>query len=602
MCGLAGLINRKGAPISDVSIRKMAQAVRRRGPDGEGYFHGPNFALGHQRLAIIDLSAQAGQPMTAHGATIIFNGEIYNYIEIRKTLEQKGYVFRTASDTEVILAAYDHWGSACLQQFNGMWAFVLYDPRREMLFCARDRFGIKPLYYTSIGDFFCLASEIKQFEEVSGWRPRLNKLRAYEFLAFGWQEHTAETFFEGVQALPAGHYMEYQLNSHKFSIHSYYQLEKQIGEYRGSFQEAAAEFRAIFEDSIRLRLRADVPTGATLSGGLDSSSIAGVVSTSHPGASFATVSACFEGPDYDERPFIEAVARRHGLASHKVFPTYEQWLENMSALAWHQGEPVASASVFAQYMVFRNAREQGLKVMLDGQGADEILCGYEKFYLPVLRGQWRQHPLSFFRLLLGIVQHHEAPLAPLAGKLGRYMAPRQMAGPVQGLFRPGFVPPPEALFQRSADKDTRHTAINLIREIGLPVLLRYLDRNSMAHSVESRLPFLDYRLVEFCLSLPDDYKVSPRGIRKYVQREAMRGVLPTEVFRRYDKMGFAAPQAEWARRGRERIVQDIMAGRQGALSAVLKDVQPERYFRLPEEVLWRVWCFLVWGERFLVNG
>lgn len=597
MCGVAAIVDQQGQAISAAAIQVMARLAHHRGPNGEGYFHDSNFALGHRRLAIIDLSESASQPMTAHGATIIYNGEIYNYLEIRKELERRGYRFRTASDTEVILAAYDHWGKACLQQFNGMWAFLLYDPRRESLFCARDRFGIKPLYYTTIKEQFCLASEIKQFTGVEGWQPRLNRVRSYEFLAYGWHDHTAETFFKDVFQLPAGHWLEYGLKTHEYQIRPYYQPEKQLQEFRGPFQEATEVFARLFEDSVRLRLRSDVKTGATLSGGLDSSSIVGKMNSIYLGPPFETVSACFHLPQYDEQLFINAVVNRHALINHKVFPSFEEWAETSAAVSWHQEEPTASASVFAQFLVFRKAKEQGLKVMLDGQGADEILCGYEKFYLPFLKQQFRGHPLAAIRLLFGIMQHHQAPARQLVQKFRRHLFSYRIAPSTGTLFQPGFVPSPEELFQRPPGRDVRTTSTNLLKEVGLPVLLHYADRNAMTHSVESRFPFLDYRLVEFCLSLPDEYKISRSGIRKYIQREAMRDILPTKVYHRYDKMGFVTPQEEWVQGARQQMVKAILKSIKGGLEAVF---QPEakELLRLSPDAFWRAWAFSQWHSIF----
>ncbi|MEM1321920.1 MAG: asparagine synthase (glutamine-hydrolyzing), partial [Bacteroidota bacterium] len=449
MCGIISIIDQEDRPVPESELQQALALVQHRGPDGQGQYFGPNFALGHQRLAIIDLSEQGRQPMTYQGMVVTYNGELYNYIELREELRQKGYTFRTESDTEVLLAAYHHWGPECVQHFNGMWAFVLYDPHNNRIFCSRDRYGIKPLYYARIGQRFCLASEIKQLRAIAGWTAQLNPLRAYEFLVKGYHDHTDQTLFKGVKQLRGGQNILYDLDCHCHSIQTYYQPNATAPLLSTSFAAQCEQFHGLLLDAVRLRLRADVKVGTALSGGLDSSSIATLMhrllQAQNAQEQQEAVSSCFDDPRFDEQEYIDTLVQQKAIRSHKVFPDFDQLREELDQLQWQQDEPVASASVYAQYCVFRMSKAKGLTVMLDGQGADEILGGYEKFYTlyfkTLLRQAPWQLPVALFRFA---TLHNPAKLLRLARN--KYSATKVQARWLQ----PKFLPPQERHFSRSS--------------------------------------------------------------------------------------------------------------------------------------------------------
>ena len=607
MCGITVIIDQKNRTVQKEELEQVTDLVAHRGPDHAGYFFGDHFAFGHRRLSILDLSEKGNQPFHYKNRfTITYNGEVYNYVELRTQLIAKGYSFESDTDTEVILAAYDYWGKDCVQHFNGMWAFALFDQKEQILFCSRDRFGIKPFYYSLIGHKFCMASEIKQFTGIQAWSPRLNKVQAYEFLALGYHDHHNATFFDGVEQLRAGHNLVYNLQNHSFEIEQYYNIREKVGNCSLSFDAAKEEFYTLFTDAIRLRLRSDVKVGTSLSGGLDSSAVVCVMhellNAQKSTAKQESVSACFPNFKIDESRFVDDLSQQLHLQSHKVFPSFEGLKEQFDLLCWHQDEPVASASVFAQQLVFQTAKENDLTVMLDGQGADEILAGYDKFYAPYFKTLAKQHPLKAASELFRYFSLHSENIKTVGKAVLNYNK-KSTSSPIDWL-EPEFVVANEKCFQRSADTSIASCSTNLLTEIGLSVLLHYEDRNSMAASVESRLPFLDYRLVEFCLSLPDDFKIR-QAKRKYIMREALQPLLPKSIYKRYDKIGFATPQEIWMREQAsffrselERIVQTTPLFNKNILhhfDAFIAGKNTDYHS------LWRVFAFGRWMAIFKVS-
>ena len=557
MCGVTGVVNQSNDPVDPEELRNANNLVSHRGPDGEGVFYGDNFALGHRRLAIIDLSEKGKQPMEYRANVIIHNGEIYNYIELREELIKLGYSFQSQTDTEVILAAYDYWGEDCVNHFNGMWAFAIYNKKKNCLFCSRDRFGIKPFYYTIIKNKFCFASEIKQFTVIQGWEPKMNKTRAYEFLVFGYHDHTHETFFKDVFQLKKGHNLVYNLSDNTFEEKCFYNIPTTLNT-QISFEEAKEKFTLLFRDAVRLRLRSDVKVGSALSGGLDSSSVVGVINQilkkENKIEQQETVSACFPGFEKDESPWIDKVVDKNKVISHKVIPSFDTLFDDLKKITWQQDEPISGAGVIAQYHVFKTAKANGIAVMLDGQGADEILAGYEKFYLPNFKALLKENPFTAISELIQFFRLHNIGPPAAIKKVKSFLNKNEQKKPEW--LNPSFDIPSEELFTRSMDDTVQNTSINLISEMGLLILLHFEDRNSMASSVESRLPFLDYRLVEFCLSLPDSFKIK-KAKRKYILREAMKESLPDVVYKRYDKSGFATPQEHWMQRNKAAFDKEL---------------------------------------------
>jgi asparagine synthase (glutamine-hydrolysing) len=592
-------------------------------------------ALGHRRLSIVDLSPAGHQPMCTadRNCWITYNGEIYNYLELREELRALGSAFSTRSDTEVMLAAYRQWGRGCLQHFNGMFAFVLFDRARRKLFAARDRFGVKPLYYwISPEGLIAFASEIKQFTVLPGWQARVNGQRAYDFLNWGVSDHTDETLFRGVFQLRGGEALELDLDSGELSrvsaggrLPAYCWYELQGRPFAGTPVDAGHAFRALLMDSIRLHLRADVPVGSCLSGGLDSSSIVCVMNdllrAQNVGALQRTFSACATVTRFDEREFIDDVVRQTGTDAHFVYPSLEELFPLLDRITWHQDEPFGSTSIYAQWHVFRLAAENGVRVMLDGQGADEQLAGYHGFfaarYSDLLRGLrwttlWQEvqrarelhgHPplLSVKYALNGVLPEWlRQPLRRFAGRPANNVPWLDMAALGAESGDP---------FRRIASSGSTSVAAMSRAQLtatSLPMLLHWEDRDSMAHSVEARVPFLDYRLVEFVLGLPDDYKIAG-GVTKRVLRDGMRGVLPEKIRTRIDKLGFVTPEEVWLREDGpvhfRKALRDSVDASGGVLKpevsklldAMIEGRQPFSF------LIWRLISFGAWMRVFSVR-
>ncbi len=553
MCGIAGIVS-PAIPVSLPLLAAMNHTLVHRGPNdgGEWVSSDGRVGLASRRLAILDLSAAGHQPMTSFdGAlTVTYNGEIYNYVELRDELRSRGHVFRTHTDTEVILAAYAEWGEHAVERFNGMFAFALWDARRGRLFAARDRFGEKPFYYTQLPDRLLFASEIKALLADEAVPRRLDEIVVDRYLSLALVDCDERTFFADVRQLPAAHTMTVDRDG-RVILRRYWTLDMDAPARNGSDAALADEFRALFTDAVRIRLRSDVPVGSSLSGGLDSSSVVCTMrSLLGPDSSTRqqTFSARYEDRAADEGRFIEAVVQRAGVTSHQVFIEGRHLADDLEPFVWHQDEPVAHTSQFAQWKVMKLARDTGVTVLLDGQGADEIIGGYPSptfghRYAELLQGSdlfSLVYELTAYKRVHGDVS---TPLRYLAGAL----LPRSLRDTVRQRFMG------TAAFGRSltgADsrgsrpKTLRRALHQILTVTSLPSLLRYGDRNSMAFSREARLPFLDHRLVEFAYSLPSRQLVRD-GLTKVILRRAMSGVIPDVVRDRTDKVGFATPEREW---------------------------------------------------------
>ena len=584
MCDICGFVAPTGAPAS--AILAMTNLARHRGPDDEGYLlvrepgsqpellggadtaaeayrSGAAFApsgtmsasdqpvtlaFGHRRLSILDLSVLGHQPMCTPDRRywLIYNGEIYNYTELAAELTAMGYRFLSHSDSEVILAAYATWGAECLHRLNGMFAFAIYDAAAGTLFLARDRFGIKPMYYwIAPNRTFHFASEIKQFTAAPGWTARMNVQRAQEFLATGLTDCSDETMFAGVYHLPPGHSATLSIRdvraaaAGRIRVDQWYQLKP--APFTGTFDEAAAEYRRLLTDSVRLMLRADVPIGSCLSGGIDSSSIVCLINRElrQQGAEGLqkTFSARADEAKFDEWPWVEEVIKATNVDARSVVPSIELLQQELAKLSWHQDEPIASTSFFAEWSVYDLVAKSGLKVMLDGQGADEVLAGYHAFFAPYLAslvrdGRWR----DAWREIQAFKQRHGYSEASAA----------------RGIVRVLMLSSDPQFASVSALSYAQLTYSNL------QMMLRCADRSSMAHSVESRVPFLDHRVVEFSLGLPDTFKIGG-GVTKRVLRDAMSGVLPNRIRDRVDKIGFETPESLWMTGERRHWFRDRLA-------------------------------------------
>jgi asparagine synthase (glutamine-hydrolysing) len=612
MCGIAGIWQIDGADrrLPDI-IRPMTTVMSHRGPDDEGYLlvnsgqqmalpcAGPDttpelqlpplddlagqpfdLALGFRRLSILDLSPAGHQPMQRHGLWLLFNGEIYNYIELRRELQAKGYAFESGTDSEVILAAYREWGIDCLNRFNGMWAFVIWDGVERRLFCARDRFGIKPFYYIWDGRRFAFASEIKALLQLPDLERRPNDAIIHDYLRYNRLDHTPDTFFAGIKRLPPAHYLTVKPGA--LSLQRYWELDPYYKREVSDPAEAVAEFRRLFYDSVRLRLRSDVAVGTCLSGGLDSSAIVcaandllfkeHLLQQDLVGNHQKTFSACSNDKRFDEREFIQPVLAATGAEPNYTFPDVDGLMSELERLVWHQDEPFMSTSMYAQWQVMKLTAGRGVTVLLDGQGGDELLAGYHTYFdyfwgMLLQSGQWGQlgREWQAYRALYGsgwlpmVARTSRAHLPVSLLSLGRQYKQGGVVGMSQTFARQHTDRVFEFTYRGSADPLHAFLADTLTR-ISVPMLLRFEDRNSMAHAIESRIPFLDYRLVEYVYSLPVTFKIN-HGLTKVVLRRAFEGIMPDKVRQRTGKMGFVTPESIWLSTGMKDWTQEIIHSR-----------------------------------------
>lgn len=595
-------------PVSKDSLVKLTDIIAHRGPDGQDHFLSDDakVGLGHRRLSIIDLTSSGAQPMKRDELVISYNGEIYNYIELRDELKSLGYNFQTESDTEVILAAYSEWGQECLKKLNGMWAFIIYDQKKQEVFVCRDRYGIKPLFYYSQNDFLFLVSEIKQLTTIDGWKAKLNKPIAYDFLAYGATNHTYQTFFQEVFELRGGEGLQIDLVNKTQKKFKYYEPKINTQpEKPDSIPTKVKEFKSLVEDAVRIALRSDVKVGSALSGGLDSSTIALVSSEllhqKNKSDAQECVSACFEDKSVDESYYVDKVAEQSGIKVHKVFPQFDQFKEDFKKLIWHQDEPFGTLSIFAQYCVFREAKENCITVMLDGQGADEILAGYDHFYRPYLNSQLKISKLKFLTGFLNYVRMNKKSSLDLAKR--KLVKKKELSN----FLTKSFVQNTESLLRLNVAKTVPEFSFDQLVNTGLHTLLRFEDRNSMAFSIESRVPFLDHRVVDFSLALGDNLKIN-KGVRKFILREAFKDLLPKEIYDRHDKYGFPTPQELWTRQNLSYFKTEILES-QRILGNEWVDFEaigvqvdmPDSLTKDQIFSIWRVIIFAKWVEVFNVS-
>jgi asparagine synthase (glutamine-hydrolysing) len=573
MCGISGIIQQDTSRFGREHLKKMTDTLAHRGPEGEGLWQNAegHALLGHRRLCIIDLSDAAAQPMHYLGKySIVHNGEIYNYIELRKQLEKEGYTFRTQSDTEVILAAYDYWNDECVQHFDGMFAFAIWDEAEKEIFLARDRFGEKPLFYVFEDNCFYFASEMKALW-AAGIPRQPNLQLLFNFLTIGYVDNPAqpdETFYSNIKKLPAASFLYYSIEDNEVYIDKYWDIDVDKKNKKISDNEAIDHFSHLFTTSVQRRLRSDVEIGTSLSGGLDSASvITTAFKLTHtnqvkPLIEPQAFTAVFPGFEKDETAHASQVAHTFRLQHHTVEVTAEGLLADWDKLCAYQEEPFGSASIYAQYKVFELAKQHNVKVLLDGQGADEILAGYHKYF------KWYWQELFIKRKLLRSGELRAAKRKGVAESFG-------VTNVVASLF-PDFA---SVLLERQyLLKALRHE--DLTRDFvkqqsreayystpphftlngalyfntcmhGLEELLRYADRNAMAHGREARLPFLSHELVEFVFSLPAHFKIR-QGWTKWLLRRSMEKQLPSETTWRTDKIGFEPPQQQWMQHSRLR--------------------------------------------------
>jgi asparagine synthase (glutamine-hydrolysing) len=597
MCGITGIVCLNGQPVDLGVLQRMNDLQAHRGPDGQGFMvswaesngfcsaflphtdqgrtaPAARVALGHRRLAILDLSDRGLQPMSAgaSGAWIVFNGEIYNHIELRAELEARGRFFNTRTDTEVLLQSYLEWGEGCLDRLDGMFAFAIWDGGRGRLFCARDRLGIKPFYYATPGDHFIFASEIKGLLPFPGLSATADDDAVLGFLVHGNCDYRERTILRNVIALPAAHALTLDLASRRLHRWRYW-VPTPMDEWDGLSDAARIErLRELLADTTRSHLISDVRAGSCLSGGLDSSAVVGLIgklwreqpeAASAVGDQFYTFTSCYDYPELDERSYALDMARSIGATPRLVFPSAGDFWDGFAQMAWHQDMPFSGMSFYAQWRVMRAAKEAGVKVLLDGQGGDEVFGGYAKFRYAYLASLLRAGRFATAgREAWASVMQRDLYLLDV--RQGYRYLPRRLRGLLgvdsllQQILRADWnstvdsESTPATRWWRHAAGAAGKSSGTILQAIQvedilvdtLPLILRMEDRSSMAFSIEARVPLLDHKLVEYGLSLPDHLKIQG-GLSKFAVRQATKGLMPESVRLRRTKLGFAGADRRW---------------------------------------------------------
>lgn len=624
MCGIAGIINLDGRPVDPDQLRAMAAVQRHRGPDDEGMLIEGPLGFYHLRLSIIDL-ATGHQPMTAGPATIVYNGEIYNYLELRRELEALGRTFVTTSDTEVILQSYLEWGPECVRRFNGMFAFLLYDRSRRQVVAARDHFGIKPLYLYRNGAHLLFSSEIKGLLQHPAVPARVDSVGLRDYLTFQYVLGD-QTLFEGIRKLPPAHYLVIGVDSGATTTVRYWEPSFVVDstKNKAAFTE---ELRSLLEDAIRLQMRSDVPVGGYLSGGMDSSLVT-MLATRHSPAGFKSFTGAFrEAEQFDETAYAREVARACGSELFEIYPTPGEFMDLMPRLIYHMDEPVAGPGLFPQYMVTqRGARE--VKVLLGGQGGDEIFGGYARYVVAYLEQALKgaifetneegEHIVSLQSILPNLPYLRAyTPMMTDFWRHGlfapmdeRYFRLLDRLGGAVGLFtrefRQGFGQDEifqrfQQVFNRPGTASYYNRMTNFDLETSLPALLHVEDRVSMANSVESRVPLLDRRIVDLISSAPPALKFQG-GEMKFILKEAVRDLVPKSIMERKDKMGFPVPLHLWAQGSCRDFFRDHLLDHRARQRGIFEPAEVKKlmsYDRPFSRRLWGMLCLELWHREFI---
>ena len=626
MCGIAGIVGPGPLAVARSQVTEMLRQLRHRGPDGEGVLERGGdgsrqcIVLGHRRLSIIDLTPAAAQPMTSADGRlhVVLNGEIYNYLELRAELSTLGRHFRTRSDTEVLLEAWSAWGAVALDRMVGMFAFALLDERSRTLVLARDQFGIKPLHYTTSRGTLAFASEIPPLLGLPGVGRSADPGPIADFLARGGSNHPGRTMFADVRELPGAHFVEISLDNPTGLRPSRYWRPPTTLLHDLPFDAAADELRGLLEESVRLHLRSDVPVGMLLSGGKDSSSVLMLARRAlGAGAELKTFSYRGEDGAVDEERWIKAARFAAGATGYEIRLRPDEWARDLGALVVSQGEPFGSPVIYAQRRLFQEAAGAGVRVVLDGQGSDEYLAGYDRFHpgrLASLLGH-RQY-LEFARVSRGYAAAgggwRGKVVAAAALHWPRLRALRRFRGSARpALLDEGWLAARGAAVSppwQPAGRDVLREMLGAsLSSVSIAWLMRYADRNAMASSVENRVPFLSPRLVEFVLGLPEEHFISKDGTGKKLLRKAMQGIVPEVILGRRDKVGFDVPVESWLSRtpGLPELLQEaltIPAVNREPASRFLDAVRRGQSLPRPRAFeAWRLVTLAAWSREFGVT-
>jgi asparagine synthase (glutamine-hydrolysing) len=611
MCGIAGFINHQLNEEAKKELTfKMLHSIVHRGPENSSVWVKEAVSLGHNRLKIIDLSDEANQPFEYEGVILIFNGEVYNYLEIRKELERKAYRFRTQGDTEVICAAYKEWGEQCVTRFIGMWAFALWDVEKQCLFCSRDRFGIKPFYYIQNGQNFYFASEYKALKHVPDFDSSPNISQLQRGISMAWTGYKEETFYHSIRNLEPAHNLIWQNN--EIRLIRYWDIDfadDQKAEIL-TWEEKKAKFQSLFKESIKLHSRSDVQNGTCLSGGLDSSAISSVYSTLFPESTIKSFSVYYEGKSgVDERPYIREVIKKYPNIKPFYFtPSPAQIAENFHTAAYHADVPFIGSSYYSQYFLMQLAKSEGVTVVLNGQGADEFLGGYLHSFYRILASQIAS--LQFGKACTTFTSHLRRENygmrqgLDIALKTGAALLHEE-----DGMYnlelqrgKKYFPSTGHVQFKTKTKNKFNNFLYHLLFNTTLPTLLHFEDRNSMAFSLESRVPFLNHKLVEFAFTLTNEERISTKAETKFILRESLKPVLPTGVYERKDKKGFVTPGEILWLNGPLKFLLDIDYNLLNFMNKDLVKQEVENYKKgdvRNAKLVWRIATTHYWMKNFM---
>ena len=598
---------------------KQLEIISHRGPDYTKMIEiDNNLYMGHNRLSIIDLDSRSNQPMFSidKNYILVYNGEIYNYIELKIELEKLGHVFYTSGDTEVLLHSYIQWGKRCLDKFNGMFAFVIYNKETKKVFIARDRFGIKPIYFYQNGYKLAFASEIKQFTTLENFNPRINVNRAIDFISWRIFNHTNETMFKDVYQLRGGQYIEISTKSKNVSLlnnlETWYSYNNLVNTKQNDFNEGKniVNFRNILNSSIELRLRSDVAIATALSGGLDSSSLCCLVEKLSP-KSQTVFSSRSRNNKFDEYKYASDVIVKNKIKSHhQFFLDQNNIFQEIENLIWYNDEPIASTSIVAQSKLFERINFEGYKVALNGQGADEVFGTYGQTapYYNELKKKGSIFQLiremylynqdnNFFYKILKII-------AKLMTSKSPYLFNNNYVDIINSNYNNNKINPHNYLASElglDINGSLKDYNIFILYTSSLPMLLQYDDRTSMRFSIESRVPYLDYRFVEYVMSIPSELKINS-GINKYILREALKDIIPMSVYTRRTKLGYATDQISWSRsKLKEQMIDRIKASffnysfiDENKVNYLLKNFDKPDF----NSICWRIIIFDIWAKKF----
>ena len=561
MCGIAGEVDLKYRGGGRGRVASMNKAQRHRGPDDNGVFTRDNIALGHQRLAIIDITPSGKQPMISDDGryVLVFNGEIYNYLELREELKSRGHRFASNTDTEVLLAAYIEWGADCAARLNGMWAFAVFDSLRNHIFLSRDRLGIKPLYFARNDQFFVFGSEIKSIVTVHPEFRSINIKAVARFIPSGALCDSEDTFYTDISAFPPATSAYFDCDTYSFTQERYWDpsvFRPNDMELESSVQH----LRSLLESATKLQLRSDVQLGTCLSGGLDSSTIV-ALAAHHADQPIHTVSGIYQDPSCNEEVYAKMVTDTFGCQPHWVHPDFSHdCIEILEKITWHQDGPSAGPGLITQYYVMEEARRNGIKVLLDGQGGDELFAGYLPYVADRIFDLLNGNAGDFFKgnllaaqlayhwgpnWLVHIRENHRSMYLSLAARLARRLR-RRMVFPEFEILRPEIaIHATQKETEAPGTQLSDHLLMDLTTD-SIPALLQYEDRNSMAFSIEARVPILDHRIVEFALQIPDQWKIN-LSWTKWILRKSMQNLLPDQITWRRNKMGYPTPFNRWLR-------------------------------------------------------